>query len=96
MTASQRRPISRRTRVCVLLALLATTSATLSACGGDRASDKSTTLTSVVGDQAKAKYVACGTPPVKLEKIDQDFLDGLAAAAGRRCTRCRTTPPAKY
>ncbi|MFG2417500.1 alpha/beta hydrolase [Streptomyces sp. NPDC048448] len=82
MTASQRRPISRRTRVCVLLALLATTSATLSACGGDRASDKSTTLTSVVGDQAKAKYVACGTPPVKLEKIDQDFLDGLAAAGG--------------
>lgn len=31
---------------------------------------------------ASAKYVPCGKPPVKLEKIDQEFLDGLAAAGG--------------
>ncbi|MEU1529676.1 alpha/beta hydrolase [Streptomyces fagopyri] len=82
MTASRRRPISRRTRYRVLAALVATAAATLSACGGDRAADRSTSLTAAVGDAAKAKHVACGTPPVKLETIDQDFLDGLAAAGG--------------
>ncbi|MEU9380891.1 alpha/beta hydrolase [Streptomyces sp. NPDC048279] len=30
-----------------------------------------------------AKYVPCGNPPQKLEKIDQDFLDQLAAAGGK-------------
>ncbi|MEU7336903.1 alpha/beta hydrolase [Streptomyces sp. NPDC007074] len=82
MTASRRRPISRRTRYRVLAALLATIGATLSACGSERASDRSTAVTAAVGDRTQAKYVACGTPPVKLEKTDQDFLDGLAAAGG--------------
>ena len=84
MTASQRRPISRRTRACVLLALLATTSATLSACGGDRASDKSTTLTSVVGDQAKAKYKIAASADVPAPKNPATRPIHPAAAATRR------------
>ncbi|MFJ4848331.1 MULTISPECIES: alpha/beta hydrolase [unclassified Streptomyces] len=35
-----------------------------------------------VADGAPAKYVPCGDPPVKLETIAQDFLNGLAAADG--------------
>lgn len=84
MTASRRRPISRRTRYGALVALLATTGAALSACAGDsdRASGRSQSVAVAVSGQAQAKYVPCGTPPVKLEKIDQDFLDKLAAAGG--------------
>ncbi|MFE3902194.1 alpha/beta hydrolase [Streptomyces sp. NPDC059153] len=83
MASSQRRLIARRTRYCTMVALLATTGATLSACAGrsDRAADNGEAV-AAVSKQMQATYVPCGKPPVKLEKIDQDFLDQLAAADG--------------
>ncbi|WTK32138.1 alpha/beta hydrolase fold domain-containing protein [Streptomyces sp. NBC_01527] len=83
MTPSQRRPIARRTRYGAMVALLVTTSATLSACAGssDRAADSSQAV-AAGATQTQTPYVPCGNPPVKLEKIDQDFLDTLAAAGG--------------
>lgn len=89
MTSSQRRPIARRTRYGTMVALLVTTSATLSACAGrsDRAADSHRTTESsravaAGATQSQTPYVPCGNPPVKLEKVDQDFLDSLAAAGG--------------
>ncbi|MFF1836692.1 alpha/beta hydrolase fold domain-containing protein [Streptomyces sp. NPDC058231] len=83
MTSSRRPLTARRTRCFTLVALLATTSATLSGCAGrsDRVADNGQAI-SAVSKQMQASYVPCGTPPAKLEKIDQDFLDKLAAADG--------------
>ncbi|MFC9618809.1 alpha/beta hydrolase [Streptomyces sp. NPDC056930] len=83
MASSQRRLTARRTRYCTMVALLATTGATLSACAGrsDRGADNGEAV-AAVSKQMQAAYVPCGKPPVKLEKIDQDFLDQLAAADG--------------
>lgn len=66
-----------------MVALLVATSATLSACAGhsDRAADSSQAV-AAGAKQIQTEYVPCGKPPVKLEKIDQDFLDSLAAAGG--------------
>lgn len=65
-----------------MVALLVATSATLSGCAGhsDRAAGSSQVV-AAGAKQIQTEYVPCGKPPVKLEKIDQDFLDSLAAAA---------------
>ncbi|MFJ7496385.1 alpha/beta hydrolase [Streptomyces sp. NPDC097727] len=83
MASSQRRLTARRTHYCTMVALLATTGATLSACAGrsDHVADNGQAV-AAVSKQMQATYVPCGKPPVKLEKIDQDFLDQLAAADG--------------
>ncbi|MET7551774.1 lipase, partial [Streptomyces sp. NPDC005133] len=83
MTPSQRRPIARRTHYGTMVALLVAISTTLSACAGRSDRDPDSSQAAAPGaKQIQAEYVPCGKPPVKLEKVDQDFLDTLAAAGG--------------
>ncbi|MGW1723397.1 alpha/beta hydrolase [Streptomyces sp. NPDC002306] len=72
----------RRLRRAAVAALLVAAATTLNACGTERAgSETGQDLTGAA--KTEAKYVPCGDPAQKLEKIDQDFLDGLAAAGGK-------------
>ncbi|MFF4733660.1 alpha/beta hydrolase [Streptomyces mirabilis] len=74
-------PKTRRLRHAAVAALLTAIGTALSACGapGDGAAGTGRDLTAVAEE---AKYVPCGNPPQKLETIDQDFLNQLAAADG--------------
>jgi acetyl esterase len=84
MNSSRRLPIARRTRYGIAAALLTTTTVGLGACAGhsDRAASSDDRAPAAVADGMPAKYVPCGKPPAKLEKLDQDFLNQLAAADG--------------
>ncbi|MFB7333781.1 alpha/beta hydrolase [Streptomyces adustus] len=76
-------PGARRLRHLAVAALLTATATTMSACGTVRDGAAPGTVQGMAAVAADAKYVACGNPPQKLEKIDQDFLDQLAAAGGK-------------
>ncbi|MEU6807521.1 alpha/beta hydrolase [Streptomyces sp. NPDC046831] len=70
---------------CVIAAALMVVAigALVSACGSEVGGDAvSRQVPAAVAQAASAKYTPCGKPPVRLEKIDQDFLNGLAAAGG--------------
>ncbi|MER6466528.1 alpha/beta hydrolase [Streptomyces sp. NPDC001288] len=76
-------PGARRLRRLAAAALLTATATTMSACGTVRDGAVSDTAQGRAAVADAAAYVPCGNPPQKLEKIDQDFLDQLAAAGGK-------------
>ncbi|MGW1507301.1 alpha/beta hydrolase [Streptomyces mirabilis] len=76
-------PMARRLRHLAVAALLTATATTMSACGTVHDGAAPGTAQGMAAVAAGAKYVPCGNPPEKLEKIDQDFLDQLAAAGGK-------------
>ncbi|MFJ5220187.1 alpha/beta hydrolase [Streptomyces sp. NPDC088354] len=85
MTCPRHPSTARRSRWALAAALAAATALSGGCAGrtGHSAGAHDAAATRVaVTDGAPAKYVPCGDPPVKLETIDQDFLDGLAAAGG--------------
>src|SRR4051794_6504862 len=85
MTCPRDPSTARRSRWALAAALVAATALGGGCAGhsGRSADARGAAATRVtVADGAPAKYVPCGDPPVKLEKIDQDFLNGLAAAGG--------------
>ncbi|MFE3162541.1 alpha/beta hydrolase [Streptomyces sp. NPDC059224] len=76
-------PGARRLRRLAVAAFLTATATTMSACGTVRDGAAPGTGQGLAAVAEGAKYVPCGNPPQKLEKIDQDFLDQLAAAGGK-------------
>ncbi|MER5340532.1 alpha/beta hydrolase [Streptomyces mirabilis] len=83
MRAIRSLPKGRRLRHVAVVALLTATATTMSACGTARDGAVSGTDRDMAAVAKDAKYVACGNPPQKLETIDQEFLDQLAAAGGK-------------
>ncbi|MFD5571272.1 MULTISPECIES: alpha/beta hydrolase [Streptomyces] len=75
-------PKTRRLRRVAVAALLTASATTLSACGDVRNGAVTETGRDVAAPAKEAKYVPCGNPPQELEKIDQAFLNQLAAAGG--------------
>ncbi|MER6072960.1 alpha/beta hydrolase [Streptomyces sp. NPDC001817] len=82
MTAIRSVPRTCRLRHLALAALLTATGTAMSACGTVREGASPETVQGMAAAGA-AKYVPCGNPPQKLEKIDQDFLNQLAAAGSK-------------
>ncbi|WP_093497010.1 hypothetical protein [Streptomyces sp. Ag109_O5-10] len=76
-------PGTRRLRHLAVAAFLTATATTMSACGTVHDGVTPGTAQGRAAVASAAAYVPCGNPPQKLETIDQDFLDQLAAAGGK-------------
>ncbi|MGY5048409.1 alpha/beta hydrolase [Streptomyces sp. 900105755] len=74
---------TRRLRHLAVAAFLTATATTMSACGTVHDGVTPGTAQGRAAVASAAAYVPCGNPPQKLETIDQDFLDQLAAAGGK-------------
>ncbi|MER6981778.1 alpha/beta hydrolase [Streptomyces carpinensis] len=75
----QRCRLRRRARCVGAIAATLTVAVGLASCGTRKTSG---TVDQPAAAAASIAHVPCGDPPVTLEKQDQDFLDGLAAADG--------------